>query len=1736
MERFYFTEYSGLNTPNKYILPVSLIFIIFFFNIQNVFADGATLAVSPTTVCSGDTIDITVSATDSDNVSSIWYLDGAWNSYDCGNVPSCSHTWSISKSSSGSYSFNGYYYDSLGNGAWTSPSYITVTVLKDNGDTCSAKSDCCSGNCVDGYCCDSACTGACDACNVTGHLGTCTDDDSLCSGTTSSCYCSGGACQSCTDPGGCSYATCMSHTCGTADYGNSHQCNSAWKCSSGTGDNNYGTGGDYKCQGYCDGSGNCDYAGNCTECRTDSENSGDSGDQPTVAGSCIDYTGCSGGSCQSSTSTEYCWDSTWLREYYASSGSCTGYWKNCNDYDRWYNYGDNGPGCLTMDDPTAEYRDYSCSSGACNYSVTSTKDCDSSDGWYGGGNTAGCGADPSSQKRDYYVNSGGTCSYTTANCPTKNCDSSDSCSNTCDGSVIKSYKDYYVISNTNTCTYVWGSTVEDCASKNTYESDGCWAYTTGGYIYDYTGCSGGSCTYNTYYDSCSSYTLTEYCASGSSYTTGTKDCRNYDVVASDSDGDNPSINGNCTPGKEGYCSDSNPDYCTNKSAGSLISDYCSNPGVVGAIYKEAIVSDINGNGVYESCTYKNYDPDTNSNTCETCTLNWQWNCSAGDCASSPNACCGDDANEYSTSRICNSNACTTDSSDKACCAKSNDCVYNNVCYQNSNTSDVDSDGIDEYCRAGTWYAYPNITSISVDKSPIDRDDEVDKFTPDTSIKITAVIYDQDNYDRSNVYITIYEPDGTTIAENQDGTPINSKLMTCSDTDSNHWSCYYDDYNPKDGSPIGSYDVKIKAVDAEGLEDIKTESNLFEVKDIYLTNLNHHGTTSDLWINGTAKYTTYDTAVSGATVKCYSQEYQSFDCMTTTDGSGNFDCNIGALDKNFTKQNAIKTNTFICEVIDSDDIAGNGSHDINIGLQATSQVWNDTTLYHDETASFNVTFKNIGDLTFAKENLFWEISSEDGTNPETDEDCHNTGWVDACGHLGKYEDDPHNSCGCYIQFDQNLDPGKTVTYSGSWKAKYHEFGNYNFSTWVRFPNNETDFTTIVAGQSPVIVSVVDKHPVKLTFMFALPSPVDRDKETPETNDNITIKINATDYVDGVFGDKDELNQYLTIWVRSDQNRNWMICENVTMNQIPYHGAYYYGNCSWNPPNNMSDADLGNFSVKFKVIGYGGMYVFPGTGYNISDYSENPDKFVVEDIDIANLKWPDGNTTNLFFVGNATYLSTNTGIKNITNQSCSQPIIPDIPDGNNNTRENINPLDLRLCGINSFVQDLTCNVTNGNFSCYVKDIKLNDTTITFSYILTDEKNISGSEDITINLNGAINSIEIDDEDKFVNIYQPINYTINFSNIGNLGWFGNIYNQTRIEICSPKGENPITPADRHISLFFKNTSSWVNLAKGTTGNFSHFLGYSYFVLGKYNYTSNLSYFWPDSLHSINFSITTGGKTNYTVAAIDITDYILPDKVIRGDQIIGKVRGYFVASMNIPYWEEVQGDTFKVTDNTTNAIYWVEKWNKTSKIKTEFPETNMTWNPSFWEGKINTFQLSCDNETTIHRVYFLINWTDYNIYVPYVKGEFKPEFWPYFYQNLSVKCVSRELFEVNPEIVNVALGTENRDIYNIYIENPSNNTVNINLTINCNNYPDAINWLNQNSWTISIPRQSFNSTIVTLNEAPRVGNYEFSVSVSGDLRYDKKVWLNIFSEALGSDSLVYLLLLFFVTSILLIKRNYEQ
>src|SRR5262245_65700254 len=60
-------------------------------------------------------------------------------------------------------------------GARINSSTVKVGQLFDQtlGSSCTAPDQCASGNCVSGVCCDTACTNQCDACNLTGLVGTC---------------------------------------------------------------------------------------------------------------------------------------------------------------------------------------------------------------------------------------------------------------------------------------------------------------------------------------------------------------------------------------------------------------------------------------------------------------------------------------------------------------------------------------------------------------------------------------------------------------------------------------------------------------------------------------------------------------------------------------------------------------------------------------------------------------------------------------------------------------------------------------------------------------------------------------------------------------------------------------------------------------------------------------------------------------------------------------------------------------------------------------------------------------------------------------------------------------------------------------------------------------------------------------------------------------------------------------------------------------------------------------------------------------------------------------------------------------------------------------------------------------------------------------------------------------------------------------------------------------------------
>jgi hypothetical protein len=87
-----------------------------------------------------------------------------------------------------------------------------------NGQACASGAECVTKNCVDGVCCDGACTGQCQACNVTGAVGTCSPVPALAAprGTRAACgaapcagYCDGTTTASCHYPP----TQCAAQTC-----------------------------------------------------------------------------------------------------------------------------------------------------------------------------------------------------------------------------------------------------------------------------------------------------------------------------------------------------------------------------------------------------------------------------------------------------------------------------------------------------------------------------------------------------------------------------------------------------------------------------------------------------------------------------------------------------------------------------------------------------------------------------------------------------------------------------------------------------------------------------------------------------------------------------------------------------------------------------------------------------------------------------------------------------------------------------------------------------------------------------------------------------------------------------------------------------------------------------------------------------------------------------------------------------------------------------------------------------------------------------------------------------------------------------------------------------------------------------------------------------------------------------------------------------------------------------------
>jgi len=107
----------------------------------------------------------------------------------------------------------------------------------ENGVACSANSACLSNFCIDGVCCNVACSGTCQACNVTGMLGTCanvpaaTDPANECTDQMASTCGTNGLCDG---AGACQkYATgtvCVAQSCAGSTQSNADTCNGIGMC------------------------------------------------------------------------------------------------------------------------------------------------------------------------------------------------------------------------------------------------------------------------------------------------------------------------------------------------------------------------------------------------------------------------------------------------------------------------------------------------------------------------------------------------------------------------------------------------------------------------------------------------------------------------------------------------------------------------------------------------------------------------------------------------------------------------------------------------------------------------------------------------------------------------------------------------------------------------------------------------------------------------------------------------------------------------------------------------------------------------------------------------------------------------------------------------------------------------------------------------------------------------------------------------------------------------------------------------------------------------------------------------------------------------------------------------------------------------------------------------------------------------------------------------------------------
>ena len=198
---------------------------------------------------------------------------------------------------------------------------------KANGETCQGAADCTNGNCVDGYCCDGACEGQCQACDIAGSVGACTQVGAgqphgtrqPCTGAGTAC---GGTCTTqsataCTfSTGSCGSPTCSistltpAGTCaqGACNPGTPAGCPNGLVCASTT-----------ACFTACTSDGDCVAADYCAS-------NGQCTPQKAQGSQCNEAAGadCATAGCHECAANEACVDG------YCCNSSCTGQCQACD--------------------------------------------------------------------------------------------------------------------------------------------------------------------------------------------------------------------------------------------------------------------------------------------------------------------------------------------------------------------------------------------------------------------------------------------------------------------------------------------------------------------------------------------------------------------------------------------------------------------------------------------------------------------------------------------------------------------------------------------------------------------------------------------------------------------------------------------------------------------------------------------------------------------------------------------------------------------------------------------------------------------------------------------------------------------------------------------------------------------------------------------------------------------------------------------------------------------------------------------------------------------------------------------------------------------------------------------------------------------------------------------------------------------------------------------------------------